>query len=615
MKRDLFAFLFIILSLLIPWSELPAQEVAKADAVTGIVDSLALNGMITLDRKSQKKVEFNKEDAIRYLQGRYVSGDWTNPSDPFRTAIGQLIFLASIPPYDTIKKYLSDYKYDSLNIPWENFYKWDTLRVKVPAIIRPQFISPSDSVQRADTIGLAERNDSLLLKQAGLRRDSTATYKPLLREPTVVLKDTLILVARDSLVNFYPYRKENPFWIYRYPQQGDSLSMAVKSLTDYLAGRDSSIINFRGVGGSVIPVWLNSKSNRFSRYWLKNDVLDSVTVWVGSLDRNTIDLFLEEGIIFRRPSKQTTISDAQLNLKNINTEGLQEINKIYVKPRYWKLRAEANFVLNQALLSNWVKGGESSVSTTMDITGYANYNNKSLLLSSNNFARLKYGLVATSGDGVRKNLDLIETNSKLNHKAFGKVDFSATVLFKTQLSVGRTYFKVEDRDTSIVASKFMNPATLTIGLGLDYKPNKNTSINFAPFSYKGTFVSDPESIDETKYGVAAGKKALNEPGASLQVTNEFRPVKTVVITNRLQLFTNYIHKPQNIDIDWEMIAAINLNWFTDVRLNTHLIYDDDTKTAKLDENDNPVLGEDGKPVKSARPQFKELLGLSFVFRF
>jgi len=251
----------------------------------------------------------------------------------------------------------------------------------------------------------------------------------------------------------------------------------------------------------------------------------------------------------------------------------------------------------------------------MDITGFANYTNKNLQLSSSNFARLKYGLVATNDNGVRKNLDLIETNSKLNHKAFGKVDFSATVLFKTQLTVGKSYFKVGDRDTSIVASRFMNPATLTVGLGLDYKPDKNTSINFAPFSYKGTYVLDTALIDQTKYGVPPDKRSLNEPGASLQISNVYRPTKTISITNRLQLFTNYIHNPLNIDVDWEMIATMSLNWFTDVRINTHLIYDDDTRTGKLDKNDNPIMGEDGKPKKTARAQFKELLGFSFVFRF
>ena len=44
-----------------------------------------------------------------------------------------------------------------------------------------------------------------------------------------------------------------------------------------------------------------------------------------------------------------------------------------------------------------------------------------------------------------------------------------------------------------LVSKFLNPAILTVGLGFDYKPNKKTSINFSPLSYKGTFVTDTVS--------------------------------------------------------------------------------------------------------------------------
>jgi len=99
------------------------------------------------------------------------------------------------------------------------------------------------------------------------------------------------------------------------------------------------------------------------------------------------------------------------------------------------------------------------------------------------------------------------------------------------------------------------------------------------------------------------------------ISNIFRPTKNISVTNRLQLFTNYINNPQNIDVDWEMILVASLNWFTDVRLNTHLIFDDDTKTTVLDKNKNPVLDGNGREKKSARIQFKELLGFSFVFRF
>jgi hypothetical protein len=134
-------------------------------------------------------------------------------------------------------------------------------------------------------------------------------------------------------------------------------------------------------------------------------------------------------------------------------------------------------------------------------------------------------------------------------------------------------------------------------------------------SYKGTFVTDTVAIDQTKYGVAADRRSKHEPGVSFMITNKFTPVKTITITNRLQLFTNYINNPQNVDIDWEMIVTANLNWFTDVRLNTHLIYDDDTKTPVFDKEKQPVIGADGEQKSTARIQFKELLGFSFVFRF
>jgi hypothetical protein len=321
--------------------------------------------------------------------------------------------------------------------------------------------------------------------------------------------------------------------------------------------------------------------------------------------RNTFGLYLEQGVSFKRPVKQGNYSDAKINIKSLDNSKLLDVQKIIVKSQYWKYRSEAAFIFSQTALTNWVKGGENSLSTAMDITGYADYTNKPLKLSSNNFIRLKLGFLKSGANPVRKNLDLIETNSKLNHKAFGRFDFSGIMLFKTQVAQGKIYSKdINNEEVSTLVSKFMNPAILTIGLGLDYKPDKKTSLNFSPLSYKGTFVTDTAHIDQTKYGIPHNRKSLNEPGVSFMITNEFSPFKTVTITNRLQLFTNYVHNPQNIDVDWELIAVAKLNWFTDVRFNTHLIFDDDTKTKV----------HDGTR-KTARIQFKEILGFSFIFRF
>jgi hypothetical protein len=483
------------------------------------------------------------------------------------------------------------------------------------------FIQPFGFSQNSETEGSAVINLADTVKIINLHQDDT------IRNQGIVLsRDQAIMLLRknfplqsyravpfDTVIKndsaYFPEKQDTLYFSSRNRTLSDSIKAAVGVLLENLEDRDSSIINFTGITNKEYPFWLNSKSGKVIRFWLKNDLNDSVTVWIGNPSRNTIGFYLEHGVSFRRPSMQGNVSEARINVEPQDNTKLVDIRKIITKTQYWKFRTEASFALNQGLVTNWVKGGENNVATALDITWFADYSNKPMLLSSNHFARIKYGLIKTGDDKVRKNIDLIETNSKLNHKAFGKFDFSGILLFKTQLSPGYNYPNEDP------VSKFMNPAILTIGFGLDYKPDKLTSINFSPLSYKATFVPDTANIDQTKFGVAADRRSKHEPGASFMITNEFRPVKNMVITNRLQLFTNYVNNPQNIDVDWEMIFQTNLNWFTDIRLNTHLIFDDDTRTLVFDKDKNPVMGNDGIQKKTARVQFTELLGLSFIFRF
>jgi len=357
-------------------------------------------------------------------------------------------------------------------------------------------------------------------------------------------------------------------------------------------------------------VWLGRNTSRMTRLWLKNEWDEEVSVWVGSTSIDSIDIVVERGVHFRRPGKAPNIANARVQTKTVDNSKLAEVRKIEVKPQYWKFLSEASFVFNQAMIKNWVQGGESNISTLLDITGTISYTNNDLNMTWNNAGRIKFGLITGAGSGIRKNIDDIELLSKFNNKAFGKFDFSTTMLFKTQLAFGYNY-----PNDSVVVSKFFNPASLTLGLGLDYKPNDNTSINFAPLSYKGTFVPDTAMIDPTKHGLHADQRSRHEPGISAQISHKTTLFEQITVVNKLRLFTNYIHNPLNIDIDWEMIATTKLNWFTDIRLNTHLIYDDDTLIPVLDDNNEQVLNEDGSPRKVPKVQFKELIGISVIFRF
>jgi hypothetical protein len=552
------------------------------------------------------EIVFSTNQAVKFLEQRLHHQYWNDTNDPLRSAIGQLIFEASHNPYDSSELFLRKYPYDSLRISWDKFYIWEPYRFKIPVAAPVRYGAPVNSGAAVhDTLSSRFVIDSAIVNHSKLH-DTIPFLIPKTR-----MKDTTILVIIDTLNEVSSASPSFPFKYFNYPYQSDSIEVAVKLLLKYVEERDSSILNFTGRGNTITPVWLNSKTDKMVRYWLKNEYDDSVTVWIGNTARNTIGMYLEQGVNFRRPPKQeTSNTEARINVQHMDKSKLLEVQKFMVKPKYWKYRTEANLAFTQTALFNWVRGGEKSLASLLDVTGYADYNDKQRKLSSSNFLRIKLGFLASGDNPIRKNTDLIETNSKLNHKAFGKFDFSAIMLFKTQLLKGYNY-----PNDSVPVSKFANPAILTLGFGLDYKPNAQTSLNFSPLSYKGTYMTDTANIDQTKYGIAPDKKSMHEPGVSLVVSHIWKPYKTVAVTNRLQLFTNYVNNPQNIDVDWEMILTANLNWFTDLRINTHLIFDDDTKTPVMDENDKPVLNPDGTTKKTARVQFKEMIGVSLAFRF
>jgi len=620
--REKFLRVFLVFICINIYSSAYSQEtveISESDSI--LIDSLKYRNVISKYDSAKPEIILSADQAVLFLQDKYKTKYWIDENNALRRALGQLIFEASHPPHDSAAFILKNYPYDSLSIPWKKFYRWDSLSIKIPvdsvvvddtdavdrffdSLYTVQTSAPLDSIFVSDSNAVARIADSIEVIKLDLP-DPLSDFKPV-----VSFKDTAILVIVDTLKKVRSSSSGFPFRYYSYPYQSDSIQVAIQSLLSYLEVRDSTIINFTGVGNVVTPVWMNSKSNKMMRYWLNNEFADSVTIWIGNTGKDTVGLYIEQGVNFRRPGRQANYAEASINIKSLDNSKLLEVQKIVVKTQYWKYRTEAAFILNQAALTNWVKGGENSISTSMDITNYADYNNKSAKISSSNFARMKLGFLATGDKGIRKNLDLLETSSKLNHRAFGKFDFSGVMLFKTQIAKGYSY-----PNDSVPVSKFMNPAILTVGLGLDYKPNKTTSINFSPLSYKGTFVPDTANIDQTKYGILADKKSKNEPGASIMISNKFKPFKNLTVTNRLQLFTNYINNPQNIDIDWELIAVASLNWFTDVRFNAHLIFDDDTKTVELDDHDIPILRPDGTEKKTARIQFKEMIGFSFVFKF
>jgi hypothetical protein len=181
---------------------------------------------------------------------------------------------------------------------------------------------------------------------------------------------------------------------------------------------------------------------------------------------------------------------------------------------------------------------------------------------------------------------------------------------KNQIARGYKY-----PNDSVVVSKFLNPGMVTIGAGLEYKPAKNTSLNFSVLSYKNTFVLDTANIDQTRHGIDKDKRVRQEMGGQLVVKNKISILDGLDISNTLRLFTNYLDEPQNVDVDWEINLERKINWYFTVQLNLHMIYDEDILFPVMDDDDQPVLLPDGSPQKEPKLQFKQFLGVTLSFKF
>jgi hypothetical protein len=177
--------------------------------------------------------------------------------------------------------------------------------------------------------------------------------------------------------------------------------------------------------------------------------------------------------------------------------------------------------------------------------------------------------------------------------------------FKTQMTAGLD-------DSMHKISDFMAPAYLLTSLGMDYKPNDKFSLYISPLTFKMTFVLNDSLFSnvinhakpEPHYGVKDGKHFRVEYGAFLKsVYKKENILKNLDLYTRLDLFSNLLEKPQNIDVDWEVRLNYRFTKYLTAVAALNLLYDDDTK----------IADSNGKQV--AKLQTKQLLGFGISFKF
>ncbi len=281
------------------------------------------------------------------------------------------------------------------------------------------------------------------------------------------------------------------------------------------------------------------------------------------------------------------IASAQVNEKTLISKTAEAAEKTNDTTNIgWKKAGNFVFLFNQSAFNNdWLAGGTSSMAGNITLNYDFNYKSENIVFDNKFFAA--YGLTKIKEKDITKSDDRFEFTSLLGKKARGFWYYSAFLNFKTQMDSG---FKDEnftnDNGTPLLTtddfadvrkvriSHFFSPAYLQIGPGMLWKKSDNLKVNFAPATSRFIFVHKHFTEFGSAFGVEPGKSFRFEFGAAINGYYKFNVMDNITMENILNLYSNYLEKPQNVDIDYQMNLVMKINKYISTNLSFQAIYDD-----------------------------------------
>jgi len=260
----------------------------------------------------------------------------------------------------------------------------------------------------------------------------------------------------------------------------------------------------------------------------------------------------------------------------------------------WKRGGIVNLNIAQGSLSNWASGGDKF---SLAVTSYVNYFllNKNSRHTWDNSLDFNFGFINTTSLGSRKNDDRFEILSKYGKRLdTSKIFISGLYDFRTQFFDGYTY---NSDDSGILSSAFLSPAYVLLSAGFDYRPKDYFSLFLSPLTQRITIVTS-DRISKQGYGVAPSDQALSQIGAFASINFYKSILRNVLYKGKMDLFTDYQHNPQNVDMYFTNLFNFRINRFLSATYSLDMIYDDDVKLFGKYHN-RPAL------------QVKSLIGIGF----
>tara|TARA_B100001287_G_scaffold127659_1_gene107626 strand:+ start:9729 stop:10646 length:918 start_codon:yes stop_codon:yes gene_type:complete len=298
-------------------------------------------------------------------------------------------------------------------------------------------------------------------------------------------------------------------------------------------------------------------------------------------------------------NKSFLVSLFLFNIFCVCAQDLDSTRLDTLKSNNWKLKSLYSLNGAQSSFVNWNAGGRNNISLNASVRASAIFNQEMWNWSSDlslAFGGIKY-LDNSDILMYQKTDDKIDLSSKLGVRISEKFLISLNTGFKTQFADGFTY-----PNDSIAVSKFMAPGYMNLALGSDYVKGTNFSVFGSPFAAKTTFVMDDSLSQIGSFGVEKGSRIRHEFGAFLKLKWNAELMKNIEMKSKLELFSNYLNNPQNIDVNAELVFVFRVNSLFSATAQWNLIYDDDIQIRDINGNVGP------------RTQFKSVLGIGLSYK-
>ena len=276
----------------------------------------------------------------------------------------------------------------------------------------------------------------------------------------------------------------------------------------------------------------------------------------------------------------------------------------------WKVGSNGSLSFAQSSFTNWSAGGDNTITFNGFFDLHANYEKGNKKWE--NLLTLAYGQTRVGEQDYRKSEDKIDFISFYGIKAAEKWYYSANLNFKSQFASGYDYPDEVD-STRVKISNFLAPAYISAGLGMEYRPADYFSIYLSPATARWIIVNDQELANAGAFGVEAaeydtlgkitklGETLRFEFGAYARIMFVKDIAKNVNLSTKLELFSDYLENPENVDVNWDTMINLTINNWLAASFGLQTIYDDNTPITDKDGNTGP------------RTQIKQLLGVGLTY--